>query len=53
MTSRLDLAKLSDPKEATKIVERYMIARAREAGPAAGLMGPGNWLTGLFVNRSA
>ncbi len=52
VTSRLDLDKLKDPKEATKLVERYLVARAREAGPLGGLMGPGNWLTGLFVNRS-
>ncbi len=57
VTARLDLGRLSDPKEATRLVERYMIARAREvggaAGPGGGPIGPGNWLTGLFVNRSA
>lgn len=47
VASRLDLAKLQDPREVAKLAERYVIAASGGGGGAAG-GGSGSHLLGLF-----
>ena len=45
VTSRLDLAKLQDPREVAKLAERYVVAAAGNAAATTGAVSP---LLGLF-----